>query len=242
MSIVVLKRKSLRRPISGTSPGGVWESKEFGGRGFSLNGGMRKLSVNRDMMVSKSGTPFKGIYPKGYGGNHGQYKSSYLFYPNSYQSGNAPSLLNISFAATNEPLFIKPSVLSYKGMVRNRTKQCAQYPHYWVQPNYTGNLTDNNSQQLYIEQKHTQHLSTNNNNTILPTPSTCCHPHHKNTQTIDSHTHQQSLKQTCLNPTTPSFPYKVSTGRNIGAAGTSVTSSGNSCGTSRNILLRTPYH
>jgi hypothetical protein len=64
-------------------------------------------------------------------------------------------------------MFIKPSVLSTKGMLEKRFKwiKNGSYPNYWVQPVYGGsNLSDNASQWLYIQNKAAANIRVNDTN------------------------------------------------------------------------------
>ena len=111
MSLTAFKRKSVINygsKRSGTAPGGYWlpqgpfghattalsiAIKHPNNSGFSINGGHRNIGgVGRDMKMSKSGTPFRGLYPIGYGGTKGSYPSgspnpsSWGGHPTSYES------------------------------------------------------------------------------------------------------------------------------------------------------------
>lgn len=195
MSLTAFKRKSViqygsRR--SGIAPGGVWLSQgPFGTSktalqiaidnpgtvGFSINGGHRNIGgVGRDMKMSKSGTPFRGNYPIGWGGSPGGSYESFKWagtlggvISNDSKWGPAEPLLNARVAQTmgTQYLYVKPSVLSTKGMLQKKIRWAynGQYPNYWVQPNYTGNQTDSGSQKLYIQNKasaNTCNLKVNN--------------------------------------------------------------------------------
>jgi hypothetical protein len=200
MSLTAFKRKSVinygsRR--SGIAPGGVWLSQgPFGTAktalqiaidnpglvGFSINGGHRNIGgVGKDMKMSKSGTPFRGNYPIGWGGGNGtflegqgyggtlnsmggsKYQSFKWVGPwggvisNDPKWGAAQPLLNAQVVNTmgTQYLYVKPSVLSQKGMLQKKIRWAynGQYPNYWVQPNYTGNQTESASQWLYIQNK-----------------------------------------------------------------------------------------
>jgi hypothetical protein len=99
------------------------------------------------MKFSKSATPYRGIYPKGWGGTHGR-----------YPDGPDNVVLNIMPVATGVAIqnaIVKPSVLGTKGMLERRFRwiNSGQYPNNWVQPIYTGNQTDTASQGLYIQNK-----------------------------------------------------------------------------------------
>lgn len=154
MSLTAFKRKSIAQfgtKRSGVAPGGVWLNQgpfgltaaerargmqsigAVGPVGFSLNGGHRNVGgVGKDYRMSKSGTPFRGQYP-------------------CYTSGGGPKpgshpVFNVREVDTlgTQYRYIKPSVLSQKGMLERRYKWInnGQYPANWVQPNYTGNQTD----------------------------------------------------------------------------------------------------
>lgn len=169
MSIHAMKRKGViqygsRR--SGKPPGGIWQDRgpfgktnsinsisAFGPEGFSINGGSRNPSyIGRSMAMSKTGTRFNGAFPIGYGGNRGRYVE-------------AEPLFNMPPAKAHvegsQKEYIKPSVLSQRGQLATRFKwiQNGTYPNYWVQPIYpSGSLSDNASQQLYVENKWVANL------------------------------------------------------------------------------------
>jgi len=201
MSLTAFKRKSVINygsKRSGIAPGGIWLPQgpfghatkalrdaidTYGPVGFSINGGHRNIGgVGRDMKMSKSGTPYRGTQPIGFGGTFGKYPSATLIgntSNNSQSTGavrNAHSkqavvepLLNSRIVDTmgTQSLYIKPSVLSNYGMLdkKYRWAYYGKYPNYWVQPNYTGNQTDSASQWLYIQNKaaaNTCNLNVNN--------------------------------------------------------------------------------
>jgi hypothetical protein len=198
MSLTAFKRKSVINygsKRSGNAPGGYWlpqgpfghstrglqlAIQNYGPAGFSINGGHRNVGgVGRDMKMSKSGTPYRGTQPIGFGGTYGKYPSAVLVGSNGKYSGavnnahnNAPlvqPVLNSRVVDTlgTQYLYIKPSVLSTYGMLdkKYRWAYYGTYPNYWVQPNYTGNQTDTASQWLYIQNKaaaNTCNLKVNN--------------------------------------------------------------------------------
>lgn len=198
MSLTAFKRKSVINygsKRSGKGPGGVWLPQgPFGHSthglqlaidnpgpvGFSINGGHRNVGgIGRDMKMSKSGTPYRGTEPIGFGGTAGRYPSAVLVgtdgqYTGAVQPPNNPSpvvqpVLNSRIVDTmgTQYLYIKQSVLSTYGMLRKRYRWAytGTYPNYWVQPNYTGNQTDSASQWLYIQNKasaNTCNLKVNN--------------------------------------------------------------------------------
>ena len=198
MSLTAFKRKSVINygsKRSGISPGGYWlpqgpfghstkglqlAIENFGPAGFSINGGRRNIGgVGRDMKMSKSGTPYRGTQPVGFGGTFGKYPSAVIVGTDGQYSGavnNAHNkqalvqpVLNSRVVDTlgTQYLYIKPSVLSTHGMLdkKYRWAYYGTYPNYWVQPNYTGNQTDTASQWLYIQNKaaaNTCNLKVNN--------------------------------------------------------------------------------
>ena len=300
MSLTAFKRKSVINygsKRSGISPGGVWLPRgpfghattalkealqTYGSAGFSINGGTRNVGgVGRDMKMSKSGTPYRGTQPIGWGGTYGRYPSAVLVGNNSNNNhstgavANSKSpvvqpLLNSRIVDTmgTQYLYIKPSVLSTKGMLETRYKWInnGQYPNYWVQPNYTGNQTDSASQWLYIQNKaaaNTCNLDVNNTGTyeghIVPSGPTLCTPgrstalfkyndmarnapYTKNLrQPVSYAQYNLYITRGCNNPigTQKPFPYAVQTGSGIKTGGISMTSVGNACNTS-NIYLTPP--
>jgi len=217
MSLTAFKRKSVINygsKRSGSAPGGYWlpqgpfghstnglqfAKSTYGPAGFSINGGHRNVGgVGRDMKMSKSGTPYRGTEPIGFGGTYGKYPSATLVGNTATSStGAVPNagskrpavqpVLNSSIVNTmgTQYLYIKPSTLSTYGMLRKKYRWAytGQYPNYWVQPNYTGNQTDTASQWLYIQNKaaaNTCNLKVNNDATyeghIVKSGPTLCTP------------------------------------------------------------------
>jgi hypothetical protein len=170
MSLVAFKRNSVIRygaNASGKPPGGVWLPQGPFGRpnttnsvmlkqnatnpgkvGFSLEGAYRSIPVGKTMLFSQQGTPFRGQYPRGNGGTYGKY-------PYSQPVLNS----NIVITRGTEWEYIKPSVLSTRGMLRKRFKWAynGQYPNYIVKPDYgSSNLSQNTSSGLYTHIKSAQ--------------------------------------------------------------------------------------
>jgi hypothetical protein len=201
MSLTAFKRKSVINygsKRSGIDPGGYWlpqgpfghstealklAIQNYGAAGFSINGGTRNVGgIGRDMKMSKSGTPFRGAYPIGWGGNKGAYPSATLVgsVNDEIQSTGAVAnhgnkahvvdpLLNARVVEVlgTQYQYVKPSVLSTYGILdrKYRWAYYGVYPNRTVQPNYTGNQTDTASQRLYIENlasKNTCNLKVNN--------------------------------------------------------------------------------
>jgi hypothetical protein len=219
MSLTAFKRKSVINygsKRSGTAPGGYWLPQgpfghatkalkeaidNYGPVGFSINGSRRNIGgVGRDMKMSKSGTPYRGTQPIGFGGTFGKYPSATLVgsTANNIQSTGAIPNANSKQPAVDpvlnsrvvdtlgtQYLYVKPSVLSTYGMLDKKYRWAwyGQYPNSWVQPNYTGNQTDSASQGLYIQNKasaNTCNLDVNNTGTyegyIVNSGPTLCTP------------------------------------------------------------------
>ena len=299
MSITAFKRKSVINhgsKRSGITPGGYWlpqgpfghstkilkeATQNYGAVGFSINGGHRNVGgVGREMKMSKSGTPYRGTHPIGFGGTYGKYPSATLVgnttdniqstgvIPNAHSKQSAVSpVLNSRIVDTmgSQYLYVKPSVLSNYGMLakKYRWARNGQYPNYWVQPNYTGNQTDTASQMMYIQNKssaNTGSLNVNNVETyegyIVKSSPTLCTPgtstakfkyndmarngpYTKTLYNPVSYSHYNlHLTRGCNNPTGAQkpFPFAVQTGSGQSASGTSITSFGNSCGTSNTYV------
>lgn len=165
MSIVAFKKKSVIQYGSGRSgkpPGGYWlpqgpffknmfslqETK--GPVGFSLNGGHRNVGyVGKTMEMSQNGTPFRGKFPLG-----GSITDAF---PPSQPVFN---INEVNVLATQYQ-YIKPSVLSTRGMLQKKYKWIynGQYPNFWVQPNYAGSTqSDTKSQGMYVHNVTTSNL------------------------------------------------------------------------------------
>jgi len=291
MSLTTFKKKSVINygsKRSGIPPGGVWlpqgpfgkalmsleiATHNYGPTGFSINGGTRNVGgVGRDMKMSKSGTPYRGTQPIGWGGTYGKYPSAQLVdqysgvVPNAHSKQPAVQpVLNSSEVNTlgTQYIYVKPSVLSTRGMLRKRYKWAynGQYPNYWVQPVYSGNQTDTASQWLYIQNKAAANicsLKVNNVGTyegnILQTGPTLCTPGRATArfkyndmarnapytktlyQPVSYAQYNAYVTRGCNNPVGAQkpFPYAVTTGTGIKTGGIRVSSVGNACGTSTN--------
>ena len=280
---------------SAKGPGGVWlpqgpfghsttglqlSLSNPGYSGFSLNGGNRNIGgVGREMKMSKSGTPYRGTEAIGFGGNNGRYPSAILVdngqstgaISNSKSSPVVQPVLNALRVNTmgTQYAYIKPSVLSTRGMLakKYRWAYSGTYPNYWVQPNYTGNQTDNASQQMYIQNKASEtvrkldvnDIGTYEGNIIRCGPTLCKPgrstagvkfndmarngPYTKVLGQPTTYSHYNLyLTRGCKNPVGPQkpFPYAVQTGTGINRGGINVSNVGNSCGTSKNVVLTPP--
>lgn len=292
MSLTAFKRKSVIQygsKRSAKGPGGIWLPQgpfghattglqialdNPGPEGFSINGGRRNRGgVGRDMKMSKSGTPYRGTQPVGWGGTYGKYPSAALIAndngytsvvpnPGSKQAVVQP-LLNSRVVDTQgtQYAYIKPSVLSTRGLLDHKYRWAyyGKYPNYWVQPNYTGNLTDTASQGVYLDQlssSTTIKLNVNNvgnyEGNIITCGPTLCRPGRSTAKyTYDNMARNGPYTKTlyqpvsykqynlyvtrgCRNPVGPQkpFPFAVQTGTGIKTGGIAMTSVGSSCGTS----------
>ena len=260
MSLTAFKRKSVINygsKRSGIAPGGFWlpqgpfghstktlkeAIQNYGTVGFSINGGSRNIGgVGRDMKMSKSGTPYRGTQPIGFGGTFGKYPSATLI-------GNDDQ--------------------TTYGMLdrKYRWARYGKYPNYWVQPNYTGNQTATSSQGLYVQNlaaANTCSLNVNNVGTyegnFVGCGPTLCTPGRSTArfkfndmvrnapytktlyQPVSYSQYNLYLTRGCNNPIGPQkpFPFAVQTGSSQAAAGTSITSFASGCGTS-NVYLTPP--
>ena len=296
MSLTAFKRKSVIQygsKRSGSAPGGVWlpqgpfghatialqeALQTYGPVGFSINGGHRNVGyVGKTYGMSKSGTPYRGTQPIGFGGTYGRYPSATLVGPYSGAVSNAGSeqgpvqpVLNSSEVNTmgTQYIYVKPSVLSTKGMLEKRYKWIhnGQYPNFWVQPVYTGNQTDTSSQGLYVQNlaaANNCNINVNNVGTYegykVGCGPTLCTPGRSTArfkyndmarnapytktlyQPVSYGQYNLYITRGCNNPVGPQkpFPFAVQTGTGIKTGGIRMTSVGNSCGTS-NIYLTPP--
>ena len=170
MSLQTFKKKSIINSlgvkISGKPTNNFWISQgpeninvPYGTSGFSLQGGRRNQGyVGKTYQMSKNGTPYYGIFPIGYGGCCGKY-------PKSQPLLNCPEVKVDTRG--KQYRYVKQSVISTKGMLEKKYKWInnGQYPNFWVQPVYcNNNLSDNVSQQVYIENKAANAITVNNTN------------------------------------------------------------------------------
>ena len=175
MSIQTFKKKGLITAngvkISGKSSYRYWISQgphgplqqnnilPFSKSGFSLEGSRRTGTyIGKSYRMSKSGTPFYGQFPIGWGGTNGKY-------PKTEPLLNCPEVLGDVRGTQFE--YVKPSVLSTKGMLERKYKWIhnGRYPNYWVQPVYpNSNLSDNSSQGVYIHNVAASNICVNNTN------------------------------------------------------------------------------
>jgi hypothetical protein len=256
MSIQTLKKKGVitchGSNVSGKPPGGFWlRQGPFGSKddvgapgtnGFSLNGGTRNVGyVGKSMAFSKNGTPYYGQFAIGWGGTNGRY-------PKTEPVFNFPEVRGQTQG--KQFAYIKPSVLSTKGMLEKKYKWIhnGQYPNFWVQPVYANdNLSDNASQWLYIQKKAAANTCVNDTNkpqvyvdnikcggaTICSTTTARYKSYNimssaaPYTKTLyipqDASQYTVQVQRRCANPIGPQkpFPFAVNAGSN-GAVGTTV--------------------
>jgi len=177
MSLHTFKKKSIVKhfgvKISGKPANAFWLSQgpfgpgnpdhiTYGTSGFSLQGGRRNGGyIGKTYQMSTNGTPYYGTFPIGYGGTRGRY-------PVSQPVLNCPDVKIDTRGKQYQ--YIKPSVISTKGMLERKYMWIhnGQYPNHWVQPVYgNNNLSDNASQQVYIENKAAASITVNDTNTPL---------------------------------------------------------------------------
>jgi len=232
--------------------------KNYGSVGFSLNGSTRSISVGKDMKMSKQGTRFRGQYPYGNGGNGGQYFQAIPV----MNAGEAIVSIN-----GNQWEFVKPTVTTTKNMLRQKYKGIftGKYPNSWVQPIYTGNQTDTASQGLYVQNKsaanycwydvndkalYENYYKCSCQDSIIKNPrgykmviQQSIAPYTKTIyQPKDCSDYTLRIQRQCQNPQSwqKPFPFAVSNGTGQSAAGTSITSFANSCGSANNVYLTPP--
>ena len=114
------------------------------GNGFSINGPYRNIGyVGKSSKFSENHTRYRGEYAQGYGGRGGTYYDRDHIYPS-----RKTDTLGIQYQ------YVKPSVLSTKGMLETKYKWInnGTFPNYIVNSAFLGNsnITDNYSQGVYI--------------------------------------------------------------------------------------------
>jgi len=225
--------------------------------GFSVTGSNRNIgSVGQSMRFSKSATPYRGIYPKGWGGTRGRYPDG----PNEVSLNIMPVLTKVAVQNAT----VKPPVLSTKGMLARRFRwiNSGQYPNNWVQPDYTGNQTDSASQGLYIQNKSAANYCHYDVNTpekyvdyFVRGGSTGCQttPARGYTMNIqqsnaaytktlhqpkDASDYTLRIQRRCQDPVgfQKPFPYAVQTGTGVLRGGINVSNVANACNTSNTVL------
>jgi hypothetical protein len=99
--------------------------------------------------MSQNGTPFRGTHPLG-----GSITDAFPPSPPVFNI-NEVNVLSTQYQ------YIKPSVLSTRGMLQKKYKWIynGQYPNFWVQPNYAGTTqSDSKSQGMYVHNVTTSNL------------------------------------------------------------------------------------
>lgn len=226
--------------------------------GFSINGANRNIgAVGGHMKFSKSSTPYRGAYPKGWGGTNGRYPDG----PNNVVLNINPVLTGVAI----QDSIVKPSVLSTRGMLERRFRwiNSGQYPNYWVQPVYTGNQVDSVSQGLYIQNKAAANYCWYDVNDVAnyvnyqkTCGSTGCQrtPARGYTMEIqmangaytktlhqpkDSSDYTLRIQRRCQNPVgfQKPFPYAVQTGTGVLRGGINVDNVASACNTSNTVVV-----
>jgi len=226
--------------------------------GFSITGSYRNIGgVGQSMRFSKSATPYRGKYPKGWGGTRGRYPDG----PNQVSLNITPVITGVAV----QNAIVKPPVLSTKGMLERRFRwiNSGQYPNYWVQPDYTGNQTDSASQGLYIHNKAAGnycHYDVNNTETyvnyFVRCGATGCQttpargytmniqqanaPYTKTLhQPKDASDYTLRIQRRCQDPVgfQKPFPYAVQTGTGVLKGGINVSNVANACNTSNSVVI-----
>lgn len=245
--------------LSLTGPTGkIGEYYNASNAGFSVTGPNRNIgAVGQHMRFSKSATPYRGVYPKGWGGISGRYPDG----PNEQTLNIMPVITGVGVQNST----VKPPVLSNKGMLARRFRwiNSGQYPNNWVQPVYTGNQTDSASQGLYIQNKSASnycHYDVNNPETYVDYYVSCgscgCQPtpargytmgiqqsNAPYTKTLhqpkDSSDYTQRIQRRCQNPVgfQKPYPYRVQTGTGVLRGGTNVSNVANACNTSNTNVV-----
>jgi hypothetical protein len=225
--------------------------------GFSIIGSHRNIGgIGHNMRFSKSATPYRGKYPKGWGGTNGRYPDG----PNNVSLNIMPVLTNVAV----QNAIVKPPVLSTKGMLERRFRwiNSGQYPSNWVQPVYTGNQTDTASQGLYIQNKAAAnycYYDVNNPEIYVdyfvrcgatgcqPTPArgytmSIQQANAPYTKTLhkpkDASDYTLRIQRRCQDPVgfQKPFPYAVQTGTGVLRGGINVNNVANACNTSNTVL------
>lgn len=226
--------------------------------GFSVTGAYRNIGgVGQSMRFSKSATPYRGKYPKGWGGFKGRYPDG----PNEVSLNIMPVVTQVAV----QNAIVKPPVLSTKGMLERRFRwiNSGQYPSNWVQPIYTGNQTDTASQGLYIQNKSASNYCHYDVNTpekyvdyFVRGGSTGCQttPARGYTMNIqqsnapytktlhipkDASDYTLRIQKRCQDPVgfQKPFPYAVQTGTGVLRGGTNVNNVANACNTSNTTTV-----
>ena len=128
------------------SMGSMDDIGNYGLNGFSINGGRRSAGyIGKESKMSKNGTPYYGEYAIGSGGTNGKYKIAQPVF-------NMPNVR--ADTQGKQYQFIKPSVLSTRGMLETRFRwiHSGVYPNYVVKNNQANdNLANNASSGVHTD-------------------------------------------------------------------------------------------
>lgn len=239
-------------------PDGFTIYKAASNAGFSVTGSYRNVGgVGQSMKFSKSATPYRGVYPKGWGGTNGRYPDG----PNEVSLNIMPVKTGVAIQNS----IVNPPVLSTKGMLARRYRwiNSGQYPNNWVQPIYTGNQTDTSSQGLYVQTKSAAnycHYDVNSAEKYVDyfvrCGSTGCNPtpargytmniqqaNAPYTKTLhqpkDSSDYTLRIQRRCKDPVgfQKPYPYAVQTGTGVLRGGINVDNVANACNTSNTTIV-----
>jgi len=212
--------------VSGRGPGGYWVNQlpfyqksgsrapnvNYAATGFSVNGGHRTNKyIGKSSSFSKVSTPYRGTAARGFGGTGGQYPIAY------------PIPATLPEVAATQQLYIKPSVLTTKCMLRKKLTfiLSSTYPNAWVQPTYpTGTQDANASQGSYIEKVKSANCTNPGNFVAICNGNSCKKKSLGSfTKVLKSPQPQNSysdyLDRKCLNPKGDQkpFPFNVRNNR-----------------------------
>lgn len=132
MSLATLKKKTAHK----------YRNNSTQGQAFSLNGSYRNQGYIGQTSLSRTilRTPASGPESQGHGSCCGQYVSK--------------TLCNSTASSTEDNQIVKPSVLSYKGMIQKRTQWSRRpAPHQSVKPSDSAHLKSSSDYLVYKRKK-----------------------------------------------------------------------------------------
>jgi hypothetical protein len=113
-----------------------------GESGFSINGSHRNKGwVGKTYQMSKSGTPFKGLYPRGHGGKYGKYATR----PQTYYTDAIVSGVETK---GNQHQYMNPVNASMRTVMNTNTRN-----KLFVKPLGQANQSDMYSQGMFLHKK-----------------------------------------------------------------------------------------
>lgn len=210
---------------SSTSPPLIWvDGLGSSNDGFSIRPRVNSSGVGASMAMSKSGTPFKGVFAKGNGGQCGKYVDVQPV----LNGGRA----KVELRGTQSTYIKSLTSNTESGMINTRYRwiKSGKYPNNWVQPDGNQNLTDNHGQQAYIEKKMVENVFCKRKELLVVNPllPECSRPTHyftpgasssssscvvtKTLLPMTSEVYMRKRKQKCLKPENgwqKPFPFAV---------------------------------